>query len=259
MCGIHAIVFAGSAVEISQNLRQALSNRGPDYLGQVTRSVSIDDAQDTHVSITLTSTVLALRGDHVAKQPFHDSDTGSVLCWNGEAWKIQDQVVRGNDGEAIFAKLTGSNVADAEQSKSHVLEVLRSIQGPFAFVFYDAPCKRLYFGRDRLGRRSLLINNPPNGQAIAFSSIADGLTSEWKEVEANGIYSMDVDSRLPHQMRIEKDPWLPSGGADLVSARRNSPSHGHIWNSNVSRCRVLAGLIWSCHKEKKCWISQHLL
>jgi asparagine synthetase B (glutamine-hydrolysing) len=224
MCGIHAIISPGNAAEISQNLRQALSNRGPDYLGQVTRSVSTADAQESNVSITFTSTVLALRGDHVAKQPFHDSELGSVLCWNGEAWKIDDQVVKGNDGEAIFAKLASSNFTDAEQRKSHTLSVLRSIQGPFAFVFYDAICKRLYYGRDRLGRRSLLINNPPNGQAISVSSIADALTPEWKEVEANGIYSMDINSHSLHQMRIEKDPWLPSGGADLVSARRNSPA-----------------------------------
>ncbi|KAI0126040.1 asparagine synthase [Xylariales sp. AK1849] len=217
MCGIYAVVSANKNIEIPQSLKQALLSRGPDYLGQATRSVTRDDAQDS-VSITFTSTVLALRGDHVARQPFQDPCSRSVLCWNGEAWKIGAQTVDGNDGEAIFAKLINSPSADVGQRENHILTVLRSIQGPFAFLFYDAPGKCLYFGRDRLGRRSLLINQAEEDRRITFSSIADSLSNGWVEVEADGVHSMHLVSHTATSLHISKHGWLPSGEAGLVSS-----------------------------------------
>ncbi|KAK6066454.1 asparagine synthase related protein [Seiridium cupressi] len=217
MCGIHATISAHPGVDLSASLRQALVNRGPDHLSQVTRIVP-SKAQGSDIFLTFTSTVLALRGDHVAKQPLEDLDNGSVFCWNGEAWKIDGRPIDGNDGEAIFARLMSNPVAIFGQRKSHVLEVLRCIQGPFAFVYYDAPGKCLYFGRDRLGRRSLLINRPGTADAIAFSSLADSSTTDWKEVTADGIYSISLDTEKIDDLVAERDEWIASGGTDLVSS-----------------------------------------
>ncbi|ORY60280.1 asparagine synthase [Pseudomassariella vexata] len=224
MCGIHAILSTANAAELSQDLRQALRNRGPDYLGEATRTFPAGASQDLRVLARFTSTVLALRGDHVAKQPFEDPNSGAVFCWNGEAWKIDSQIVDGNDGEAIFARLSGNKATGPEPRHAYVLNVLRSIQGPFAFIYYDASSERLYFGRDRLGRRSLLMNDGSDGTAVAFSSVADAPHAEWKEVIADGIYSMcfkpyqTEEGNLSLGASTSKDDWLSSGGADLVSS-----------------------------------------
>lgn len=179
--------------EIPANLHRCLCNRGPDHIltHQTRLDDALDDAQATN--LVFTSTVLALRGDHIAKQPFVDSASGSVFCWNGEAWKIRHHDVAGNDGEAVAGLLTEAVAQSSSEREGAILKVLRSIDGPFAFVFFDKPSKKLYFGRDRLGRRSLLLRQDVQG--LVLSSIADSVDQQWKEVEADGVYVLDLGSR----------------------------------------------------------------
>lgn len=229
MCGIHATISANNAAELSENLRQSLTDRGPDHFG-------VAERQLPHITLKFTSTVLALRGNHVAKQPFENTESGSVFCWNGEAWKLDDQRVKGNDGEAIFNRLVHIQDTEPTARKTHVLSVLRNIQGPFAFLYFDAPGQCLYFGRDRLGRRSLLLNQALDGKSVAFSSIAGVPSRDWNEVQADGIYSMAL---LPTPSAVvepvlgvqtSRDDWMLSQGADLVSTRRLPPIiRQHIW------------------------------
>ncbi|KAK1625484.1 asparagine synthase [Colletotrichum phormii] len=187
MCGIHVLVIRDGFQSLPQDVKTCLCNRGPDHLGEARCQTS--GGSGSPVFLTLTSTVLALRGDHVTQQPFRDASSGSVLCWNGEAWKIAREPVQGNDGEAIFALLTAASSRDAPEDA--VLNVLRSIEGPFAFVYFDATSSRLFYGRDRLGRRSLLLNGEGG---IRLSSIAESILPSWAEVEADGIYLVDLAS-----------------------------------------------------------------
>ncbi|KAI5921603.1 asparagine synthase-domain-containing protein [Camillea tinctor] len=231
MCGIHAVITAGAHPGISAYLKHSLLDRGPDHLGQVHREVvnvnntsaSNAAARDT-IQLTFTSTVLALRGDHVAKQPLEGTGTSSVLCWNGEAWRIDGQPVTGNDGEAILSKLEAGPLCPSDVRGTHILSVLRSIEGPFAFVYFDQPTQCLYFARDRLGRRSLLSHQAPDGNAISFSSIADIPADGWEEVAADGIYSLDLcaqgntSDELQLDSSITRHDWLLEGGADTVSS-----------------------------------------
>ncbi|KAI2783537.1 asparagine synthase-domain-containing protein [Daldinia loculata] len=227
MCGIHGVVSTTAIPDISQELKNLLSNRGPDHFGQVSRELPFENGNSL-IHLNLTSTVLALRGDHIAKQPLESPTTGSVLCWNGEAWRIEGQPISSkNDGELILAKLDAADAPSAEARESHILSVLRSIDGPFAFLFYDTQDKRLYFGRDRLGRRSLLFNQAEDGNSISFSSIADVPTTGWKEVNANGIYSLNLATRLatPSGMKLDthltRYDWVTSGGDNMVSSIGN--------------------------------------
>ncbi|KAI0171969.1 asparagine synthase-domain-containing protein, partial [Hypoxylon sp. FL1284] len=224
MCGIHGVISTIATPSISSELRNALSNRGPDHFGQVHRELPFSNGDST-IYLNLTSTVLALRGDHIAKQPLESAATRSVLCWNGEAWRIDGQPLRSqNDGEFILAKLDAIDASSAELRASQTLSILRSIDGPFAFLFYDAQTRRLYFGRDRLGRRSLLIKEAEDGDSISFSSIADVPATGWEEVKADGFYSLDLESRLatPQGLkldtRITKHEWLSSAENDMVSS-----------------------------------------
>ncbi|KAM3520766.1 hypothetical protein NHJ13051_006660 [Beauveria bassiana] len=184
MCGIHAAISHNVSSPISGTLEANLRCRGPDHLGSLT--ISLPD-NDSHLCVALTSTVLALRGNHTTAQPLLDQDSGSALCWNGEAWRIHGQPVTGNDGEFVLSKL----VAASSHSKEAILNTLRAIEGPFAFVFVDKRNKSLYYGRDRLGRRSLLVKLESPFQ---LSSISDSSTTGWLEVEADGCYSISLTS-----------------------------------------------------------------
>lgn len=219
MCGIHAVISASAPGELSPSLRQRLCSRGPDHISThearllPSRSNPDDDgdgggAPPTEaVHLAFNSTVLALRGDRVARQPFVDPDTGSVLCWNGEAWRVRHHDVGdGNDGEAIAGLLSeavrgGGGARDREEG---VLRILRSIDGPFAFVFLDRPSGRVYFGRDRLGRRSLLVR--ADGAQLVLSSVAGSADESWKEVEADGVYVLDLGGGTPGPGSWSTDP-----------------------------------------------------
>ncbi|KAI1185378.1 asparagine synthase-domain-containing protein [Nemania serpens] len=224
MCGIHATITTSTDSGLSPDLRQSLINRGPDHLGQAHREIPLA-SPDEKLNLFFTSTVLALRGDHIARQPLEeDAGVGSVLCWNGEAWRINREPVRGNDGEAVFSMLQSSASSSPQNREAHVVDVLRNIEGPFAFVYYDFATSRVYYGRDRLGRRSLLIKHSNEVESITLSSIASVPTAGWEEVSSDGIWSIDlkahddVSSGLSLQAHIAQHAWLPSRNDEMVSS-----------------------------------------
>lgn len=222
MCGIYGLIARATATHdatISNNLQRCLRNRGPDHLGQIT-------ARHGDHRLTFASTVLSLRGDHVTEQPFRDPSTGSVLCWNGEAWKIGGRGIDGNDGVDVFRRLgaAGGSLSGADGAvEEAVLEVLRSIEGPFAFIYFDNTAGRVYFGRDRLGRRSLLIRWDEDAGRIVLCSIAESADSGWQEVVADGIYTLDLDhlqagtDAAELRSRAICHEWMTANSDDFVS------------------------------------------
>ncbi|KAI0165633.1 asparagine synthase-domain-containing protein [Xylariaceae sp. FL1272] len=248
MCGIHAIVSRPVPARPSPELEQSLVNRGPDHLGQIQRNVPGTDP-DQHIHLCLTSTVLALRGNHITKQPLEEtSGSGSVLCWNGEAWKISGQALSGNDGEAILSLLQPPPSCSAQARQAHIINVIRSIGGPFAFVYFDPPTNRLYFGRDRLGRRSLLVKYSPETCSFALSSIADTSTAGWEEVNASGFHAVDLSTydnvpEVAWQSLVTTHPWLETTSVEMVSSigifNTEVPPSSHQLSSDSPSIQIL--------------------
>ncbi|KAL1844836.1 hypothetical protein VTK73DRAFT_1708 [Phialemonium thermophilum] len=244
MCGIHAVISTTAPAPLPPTVRETLSSRGPDHFGQHAARLRAPSqlvgegetaaGEPGGLFLTFTSTVLALRGDRVTAQPFVHPETGSVLCWNGEAWKMDGSVVPGNDGELVFRRLSEASARVQatpqtgemeDAAASAILGVLRSIQGPFAFVYLDAAAQTVYYGRDRLGRRSLLIRRDvAHGGTAAVSSVtmasaADTCDSSWVEVEADGVYVIRLRAESSHGFapatRLE---WSDKNEEDLVSS-----------------------------------------
>lgn len=195
MCGI-CFSYSGDTENrpADDNLELLLlRRRGPDHTGQIA-------LKHTSGSLSFISSVLSLRGESLVTQPLQDSVSGSILCWNGEAWKNDDRAIEGNDAQAVFEILLKSEAsADLPPAPNErgdvddaVVQVLRRITGPYAFIFYNARYGRIFYGRDFLGRRSLLRSNGQGG-SITISSVCSGPSSgTWDEVEANGVYVIDL-------------------------------------------------------------------
>ena len=206
MCGIYFSCSEEGYVLPSGGVLNCLKRRGPDHSQVVRQTIErpkhADSAWDRTSYLTTVSTVLSLRGEHVVRQPLEDVSSGSLLCWNGEAWKISGTILDGSDVQMIFGLLLKategqtvknnySRIAHTESLQA-VFNVFASISGPYSFVFYDGNCQRVFYGRDVLGRRSLLASTSENG-SIIISSICNGSVSEnWIEVEANGMYMLDL-------------------------------------------------------------------
>ncbi|CAK7275119.1 hypothetical protein SEPCBS57363_006517 [Sporothrix epigloea] len=231
MCGIHAVIEPVKANDterqkngienFSQDLLSRLSRRGPDHLGHV--EVTTCPRKDgSGIRLEFTSSVLALRGDGINEQPFVNTGAGTtaqrVLCWNGEVWRFDGNPVStdGNDGQMLFERLIATE---------DPLSVLRTIEGPFAFVYYDGPGGQLAYGRDRLGRRSLLQQTTSEGR-LTLTSVsdfsADGrFPSVWTEVEADGVYMVDLHDQTPESSwTIVRHDWsdaFDSTSDDVVS------------------------------------------
>lgn len=248
------MISASSPGDIQSDLKRCLCNRGPDHISTHAVHLGENDNKASSTHLAFTSTVLALRGDHLAHQPFVDTHSGSVFCWNGEAWRIRHGNVSGNDGEAIAGLLNEAVQYSTAEREGAIMRVLRSIDGPFAFVFFDKPSRHVYFGRDRLGRRSLLYRL--DGEHLILSSIAESINPEWKEVEADGIYKLDLnihrngDESIAMSPAITRLEWLEEeDAADFVSM----PLQQHLVPRSICRIAMELTNIGLCH-----WAFQYL-
>lgn len=218
MCGIFFSIAKGRPHLPDNDAVAALKARGPDSykIFQVVLA-----SNDLH--LTFASSVLALRGDTVQEQPLIDPTTGCVLCWNGEAWKVDGKRVPGNDSGEIFKLLLSASTIAENDSSHNVSNILTGIAGPFAFVFYNALTSTIYYGRDRLGRRSLLIDRSSTklqSLTLASTGVAT-LNHSLVEVTTDAIHSLSMAAGEVH---LGKTPWQTS----LLSLNKSSLSEKAI-------------------------------
>ena len=251
MCGISVSLSHDVPKPASSLTLNLLKNRGPDYYGHYYRPIQVVGApgsifKERELHLSLTSTVLALRGRHVTRQPL-TSLSGSVLCWNGEVWKIGGNAVYGNDAEMLFTLL--EKPAASIDMASHLpqesatygfesdlsfdqlaalrnfISIIGMVSGPYAFVYYDAVHKLLFYGRDVLGRRSLLWSHKASNDLV-LSSVQDGdPESRWDEVDLDGIKVINLafpysavssDSQgTEENFRVLKVPWIDATNKTL--------------------------------------------
>lgn len=195
MCGIFFALSQKSYIVPSPEELLQLKRRGPDACNIVRRKLQSESGTTT-VYLTICASVLSLRGNGITEQPLEDPASGSVFAWNGEGWNLNGHTIQDNDTENIFNSLiiatrrhasVKSSEAD-ELCRNRVVDVIRSIRGPYAFVFFDAVRENVYFARDCLGRRSLLWMAGQDS-SLVFSSLShNSHVSRWNDVDADGIY-----------------------------------------------------------------------
>jgi asparagine synthetase B (glutamine-hydrolysing) len=182
MCGILVSVAPRDTSASHDDLVEWIAARGPDSLQTHRIQLPATDSQPS-LELTFTSSVLHLRGNEVTVQPLI-SEVGDILCWNGEVWaglKIGEDE---NDGVKLLAGLTAGKP---------VWKVMERIEGPWAIVYYSSKDKKLWFGRDCLGRRSLLQKQMVNSGALVLSSAGVDMT-DWTEVGVEGLWCLDLNN-----------------------------------------------------------------
>lgn len=236
MCGIFAAISRDVACpEPSPEHLAALQNRGPDLCQ--TQDVCTEISDYRTVNLKLLSTVLALRGDHLARQPLVDESTNSILCWNGEGWKFFGRPVDGNDGELLCQQLSEViEPNDASGTIGSTLHHLQHISGPYSFVYYDSFHQLVYFARDCIGRRSLLYNVDDVPGTVLLSSIAGSASGSWKEVEADGIYVLALDQTKSKDLFVDLHP-CPS---EIQSSAFAIAKFLHMPSDKKGICKVRA-------------------
>ncbi|XP_034417215.1 asparagine synthetase domain-containing protein 1 [Cyclopterus lumpus] len=214
MCGIFCLLSLSAArCAWSEAVHERLKRRGPDSSQDVTVG-----GTDACYRCLFSAHVLHMKG-LLTPQPVQDH-TGNVLVWNGEIFGGLPVMPEENDTAVVSQRLSSCD------GPSDILSVLSTLRGPWAFVYHQKAGDYLWFGRDFLGRRSLLWTFDAEVNALTLTSVAareSGPTqSSWQEVPAVGVYRVDLKAVAEAGcVTFEVYPWA-HGGRDLVS--RNSPA-----------------------------------
>ncbi|KAG9000260.1 hypothetical protein FRB90_011867 [Tulasnella sp. 427] len=192
MCGIvFSISLSGPESHVESEYHTLLAGldslnalRGPDH--QRTIELEIPSNGPT-LNGSAYASVLHLRGQSVTPQP-HRVYQGDILCWNGEIFDGLEVLPRENDGKKLYEALCGA---------SKPVEVLAEIEGPYAFVFYQAATNNLYYARDPIGRRSLLVHYPTKERPhVIIASSCNGTAAgyNFEEVTPDGIHCVKFNT-----------------------------------------------------------------
>ncbi|KAJ8084263.1 hypothetical protein PM082_003031 [Marasmius tenuissimus] len=197
MCGIFFCarnidsIPSNETVECLERLRNVNAARGPDTNRSCIVNSSDEESQNgptpSGISMEFFASELHLRGDLPVIQP-HEKD-GDILCWNGEVFGGMQISPQENDGVKVF------NALHATRNEEDVCNFFTSIEGPYAFVFYSKATHKLYFARDPLGRRSLLIHRPSATRPwflLASVSAGDDPAYSFEEVSTGHIHVIDL-------------------------------------------------------------------
>ncbi|GLB36358.1 putative asparagine synthase [Lyophyllum shimeji] len=192
MCGICFSLRWGDAdneqfEDLSRKLQVANAARGPDAQGLHKAYVKPAVDPSSHLVLEFYASELRLRGEGAVVQP-HEKDD-DVLCWNGEIFDGMDISPEENDGARLFEQLRRLD------TPGQIRDLFASIEGPYAFVYYQASSQRLFFARDPLGRRSLLIHKPsPASPYFLLASVSAGADPryEFDELSTEHIYCLDI-------------------------------------------------------------------
>lgn len=90
------------------------------------------------------------------------------------------------------------------QTASNIISVFQEIQGPYSFIYFQKSTNLLYFGRDIIGRHSLLLKADTERNALTLTSVASKEINQIIEVPAIGIFSVNLASS---RVNLTCYPW----------------------------------------------------
>ena len=176
MCGIYCSISLAKPLNVSEQTQRLLKDRGPDHYGCIHHTLTLSGKT---IFMTFAASVLSLRRDAddlPIQQPHVGSESDNILCWNGEAWQYDELPIDGSDTNFVAAKLQQSQ-KQIPRRQSGILKTLSKFAGPYAMIYLDEPDGKIFFGRDCVGRRSLLWTVTQDG-AFILSSVADRTISD---------------------------------------------------------------------------------
>lgn len=283
MCGIWVLVGEEGSLgdpsllfpKNSNNTNNAISRRGPDAMNWFSNK-----------RVCMCGSVLHMRGLEVVTQPvvLHNDDDNqkdAAFCWNGEVYEILHPSSSSNDDEwvakeipreesdtRVLAKLleealsslpssSMSTTTTTTNNNDAMLQAVARVfgrvwNGEYAFALVVGDC--LYYGRDALGRRSLLQrqqqdsndNDDNNNGLWILSSVAYGsdspLQGEWSEVPPGRVFERNavtgevksITTLFPHEPKPQPTQ-RPFSHRPMEEEEGKAIASESMWNAS---CRL---------------------
>lgn len=151
-------------------------------------------------NIEVYSSVLSLR-QPLAQQPLYDDRF--IIQFNGELYN--DEILNEmNDVEFLHSKLL-------HEFNGNIIKTIGILKGEFAYSILDRLEKKVYFGKDLLGRKSLCYSLDDEGEIyISSCPPSDNETRKsFIECEKAIIYTFDLESKKLELIKFEENELLP--------------------------------------------------
>jgi asparagine synthase (glutamine-hydrolysing) len=159
MCGIAGIVdFSGKKPDegLLRRMLGLIRHRGPDAFG-----VYMDDI------VGLASTRLSIIDLPGGDQPIHNEDESLWIVYNGEVFNYVELRPDLEDrGHKFYTNTDTEVLIHLYEEKG--TDMLRYLNGQFAFALWDSKNKSLFLARDRMGIRPLFYKL--DGSCLSFAS-----------------------------------------------------------------------------------------
>nr|CAD7447264.1 unnamed protein product [Timema bartmani] len=195
-----------TAAVLMKDVSECLCRRGPDA------SSRYDVQGVPGYKVHFVGSVLWMQGRQLFGQPAIDNK-GNVLLWNGD---IFGGKLSGNT-ETSDTKV----LLDALGEEVPILQVMCTVRGPYSFIYWNNTSKRLWFGRDRIGRHSLLWQINTLSSMLALTSVAKKSRPEFQEVPACGIFCAHLDENNGLDS-IHLHPWSDITEDEISSFKKES-------------------------------------
>lgn len=227
--------------DVFEKLIPCISDRGPD----LQQALKFNTGGENGGTLHLFSSVLSLRPP-LTEQPVHYKETNDVLQFNGE---LYNDDIAANDTSYFYGKLLKT-----KSKEGGIVSVIQDLRGEYAFTYYDYESNSLWFGRDCVGRRSLMYSwNSETGELIIASVADTGDQSDtgMEEVPGGVIFCLKMDSnsliKIPWESPNVKDAKLtfPYGAVSSLYKLQRSKESADAYTeqlmklmSNATRRRI---------------------
>ena len=214
MCGIAGLVSYTAPVERPPLLAftEGIAHRGPDDCGIHLSATGQCGLAHTRLSIIDLSSS--------AHQPMVDPASGNAIVFNGEIYNFASLRARCEQDGYRFASHSDTEVILALY-RMHGTQCLAQLRGMFAFAIWDEARKRLFFARDRLGKKP--FNYAHGEQGFAFCSEIDPLARHaWTDRE------LDLQA-LDYFLQLQT---IPAPLTIYRGIRKLPPAHFGILDAN---------------------------
>ncbi|MBI5534527.1 MAG: asparagine synthase (glutamine-hydrolyzing) [Deltaproteobacteria bacterium] len=210
MCGIAGLVCLGhetAKAGMLQRMLGMLRHRGPDGQG-----IYLDDAVGLgHVRLS----IIDLEG---GSQPMSSADGALTITFNGEIFnyvELREELAR--KGHVFTTKSDTEVILHCYQEKGE--RCVEDFNGQWAFAIWDAPKRKLFLSRDRLGVRPLfyartsqrfvfaseikaILGDPSVGRAIDLRGL-DQLLTFWSVLAPRTIFQGVSELPPGHSMVLQ--------------------------------------------------------
>jgi asparagine synthase (glutamine-hydrolysing) len=167
MCGIVGrLNFNGAPVELSEieRMSDAIVHRGPDDAGAF---------RDGCVGLGMRRlSIIDLAGGH---QPMQNEAGTITLVFNGEIYNYAD-VRRELESRGHRFRTESDTESILHAYQEYGVDCLHALNGMFAIALWDAPRRRLFLARDRLGIKPLYLHH--TADSLRFASEAKALFTD---------------------------------------------------------------------------------